>query len=120
MFANSLIPRRVCGTSALGDEFDKLFGHVLSAPQGRLSTYQSGDWQARMAVWEKENDLHLELEDSERIEHYNERRVGRFERVVRLPQQFDPESVAAELSDGVLHVTVTKTPEAQPKKIEVK
>jgi HSP20 family molecular chaperone IbpA len=39
---------------------------------------------------------------------------------VSLPDTVDPETIAAELTNGVLHVTITKVPEAQPKKIEVK
>lgn len=148
MFANSLHPNRVCGPAALSGDIDRLFGDLLAVPGARLSTHHSGDWQARLAVWEKEDTLHLELElpgvvrddveltvedgalkiagerkaaeDEERHEHYSERRFGRFERVVRLPKQFDLESVAAELSDGVLHVTIDKTPESQPKRIDVK
>ena len=37
-----------------------------------------------------------------------------------LPESIDPESIAAELTNGVLHVTVSKKPEAQPKRIEIK
>ncbi|MGE3244345.1 MAG: Hsp20/alpha crystallin family protein, partial [Pirellulales bacterium] len=32
----------------------------------------------------------------------------------------DPSTIGAELVNGVLHVTITKKPESQPKKIEVK
>ncbi|MCG8584683.1 MAG: Hsp20/alpha crystallin family protein [Pirellulales bacterium] len=148
MFANSLVPRRLNAQAAIGGEFDRLFGEMFGTPERRLSTYQSGDWQAQLGVWEKDDVLHLELEvpgvskedveitaedgvlkiagerksfeDAERTEHYSERRFGRFERVVRLPKQFDLDSVSAELADGVLHVSVSKTPESQPKRIDVK
>lgn len=51
---------------------------------------------------------------------YEERSYGKSVREVKLSAQVDPESISAELSDGVLHVSVSKTPEAQPKRIEIK
>ena len=50
----------------------------------------------------------------------DERRYGKVTRTVTLPESIDPESIAAELTNGVLHVTVSKKPEAQPKRIEIK
>ena len=50
----------------------------------------------------------------------DERRYGKVTRTVTLPESIDPESIAAELTNGVLHVTVAKKPEAQPKRIEIK
>jgi HSP20 family molecular chaperone IbpA len=32
----------------------------------------------------------------------------------------DPETIEAELNNGVLHVTISKLPQAQPKRIDVK
>jgi HSP20 family protein len=49
----------------------------------------------------------------------DERRYGRVTRTVTLPESIDPESIAGKLTDGVLHVTVAKRPEAQPKRIEI-
>lgn len=51
---------------------------------------------------------------------HEERGYGKAIREVALSKQVDPDSIAAELTNGVLHVTVNKIPEAQPKKIEVK
>ncbi len=51
---------------------------------------------------------------------YTERRTGRFSRSFRLPDGLDPDSVQATLKDGVLTVTIAKTEEVQPRKIEVK
>ncbi len=50
----------------------------------------------------------------------DERRYGKVTRTVTLPESIDPESINAELTNGVLHVTVQKKPEAQPKRIEIK
>jgi HSP20 family protein len=49
----------------------------------------------------------------------DERRYGKVTRTVTLPESIDPESIAGKLTDGVLHVTVAKRPEAQPKRIEI-
>jgi HSP20 family molecular chaperone IbpA len=40
-------------------------------------------------------------------------------REVALSKSVDPATITAELKDGVLHVTVGKSPEAQPKRINV-
>jgi HSP20 family protein len=56
----------------------------------------------------------------ERRYWHNERKYGRFERVLYLPEAIDAETINAELRDGVLTVTLSKKPEAQPKRIAVK
>ena len=50
----------------------------------------------------------------------DERRYGKVTRTVTLPESIDPGSITAELTSGVLHVTVAKKPEAQPKRIEIR
>jgi HSP20 family protein len=50
----------------------------------------------------------------------DERRYGKMVRTVSLPESVDPDTIDAQLADGVLHVSVSKKPEAQPKRIEVK
>jgi len=50
---------------------------------------------------------------------YNSRAFGRFERVIGLPETVGSESVQAELRDGVLHISMPKSPEAKPRKISV-
>jgi HSP20 family protein len=52
--------------------------------------------------------------------HYQERRFGSFRREVPLPSAVDPNDVKAEYKDGILTVTLQKSPEALPKKILVK
>lgn len=50
----------------------------------------------------------------------NERRYSRFLRSFTLPPTVDEKSVQANLTDGVLHITLTKREETKPRKIEVK
>jgi HSP20 family protein len=49
-----------------------------------------------------------------------ERLAGRFERAFELPWEADAARVTASLRDGVLHVTVPKSPTAKPQRIEVR
>ncbi len=50
---------------------------------------------------------------------YQERRYGSFRREITLPTAVDEQNVKAEYKDGVLHVTLEKSQEALPKKIQV-
>lgn len=52
--------------------------------------------------------------------HRIERRKGSFSRSVRLPCEVQPEKVDAELTDGVLKVTMPKAEEAKAHKISIK
>lgn len=49
-----------------------------------------------------------------------ERSYGTFERHLTLPENLDAEKVDARFENGVLHITVPKTEEAAPKKIDIK
>jgi HSP20 family protein len=51
---------------------------------------------------------------------YNGRTWGRFERVITLPEQVQSEGVRADLAQGVLRVTLPKSPETKPRKIALK
>jgi HSP20 family protein len=46
--------------------------------------------------------------------------AGSFQRTLSLPSQVDAEKVSAELSNGVLHISVPKLEEVKPKQIELK
>jgi HSP20 family protein len=121
-------------------EFDNLFNHFFCAEQVGL-------WQAPASIWEADETFHVEVDapgvnkndveltfdkgtlqvtlerkaaEGERKYWHNERGYGKVTRTVALPDTVDPNSIAAELTNGVLHVTITKRPESQPKKIEVK
>ena len=121
-------------------EFDNLFHQFARAEQ-------AGGWRAPASIWEVTDTYHLELDapgvqkedveltfdkgtlqvtlerkapEGERTNWHNERSYGKVTRSVSLPDTVDPNSITAELTGGVLHVTITKRPESQPKKIEVK
>jgi HSP20 family protein len=51
---------------------------------------------------------------------YNGRTWGRFERAITLPDEVSADGVQAELSQGVLRLTLSKSPEAKPRKIALK
>ncbi len=51
--------------------------------------------------------------------HRTERRTGSFERAIRLPVEIDAQNVTADLSAGVLTVTLPKAKAALPRKIAV-
>ena len=60
-----------------------------------------------------------EAGDAKLTLHGQERFVGRFHRVLGLPEDSDPGAVQARCSDGVLHVSVKRRESAQPRRIEV-
>jgi HSP20 family protein len=51
---------------------------------------------------------------------YDGRTWGRFERAITLPDEVNAEEVQAELAQGVLRVTLPKSPETRPRKIMLK
>jgi len=63
-----------------------------------------------------------EKEEKQKNYHLSERSYGSFQRSFMLPEGVDASKIAADLSKGVLTITLPKTAEAQkqPKKIEVK
>jgi len=60
-----------------------------------------------------------EAGDAKSTRHVNERFVGRFRRVVSLPDDIDPQTVSAKYRDGVLHISIQRKAAAQPRRIEV-
>jgi len=105
----------------------------------------SGSW-APLAMWEDDDHIHIEAEipgmaeeDLEITVHngmlfirgerkpvegrqylYNGRSYGRFERVVTLPEAVSTDDVQAAITNGVLCISLPKSPEARPKKITLK
>lgn len=51
--------------------------------------------------------------------HINERFAGKFRRVVSLPDDVDPDGVSAHYRDGVLHVSIRRREQAQPRRISI-
>lgn len=125
-------------------ELDSLLGQFLG-PAARQA--QRG-YVAPASVWEEDTAYHVELDvpgvaredieltfdkgkltiaaerkapEEKNGNHWHEERgYGKAVREVALSKLVDSKSITAELTNGVLHVTVGKAPEAQPKKIEVK
>jgi HSP20 family protein len=54
-----------------------------------------------------------EREEKDKNYHLTERAYGSFERSFRLPSGVDRDKIAAEFKNGVLTITLPKTPEAQ-------
>ena len=131
--------------STVQREMENLFGHVLS-DYGDGGNASRG-WRTPVAIWEEADKVFLELElpgvkkenvsvtvhsglmkitgerkapEGERNYKFNNRAYGSFDRAIQLPDDIDPESIDARLTDGVLYVTLSKKPEAQPKQITVK
>lgn len=63
-----------------------------------------------------------EKEEKEKNYHWSERRFGSFRRTMQLPLHIDRDKIAANFKNGVLSITLPKTPEGmrQQKKIDVK
>ena len=83
----------------------------------------------------KQNEINVSMEDDiltisgerkrekevKRENFYrSERSYGKFVRRIALPQDADKEKVKASYKDGVLKVSIPKSEEAKPKKIDVK
>jgi len=83
----------------------------------------------------KESDITISLtgnrltvsgkrDEEKRQEHETffsyERSYGSFTRAFTLPEGVDAEKVSANLKEGVLSISVPKTPEAQPKRVSIK
>lgn len=62
----------------------------------------------------------VEKQYGEKETQRTERFYGRFQRSIALPKAVDGSEVKAAYKDGVLTVTLPKSPEAKPKQIEVK
>ena len=121
-------------------EFDNLFNRFFPAEEVAM-------WRAPASIWEVDDMFHIEVDapgvkkeeveltfdkgtlqitlerkapEGERTNWHNERGYGKVSRSVSLPDTVDPETITAELTNGVLHVTIQKLPVAQPKKIDVR
>ena len=128
------------------DEIERLFDAPFSALAATSELVKG--WVPRLDVYEdrenvyvkaelpgmKREDIEISLHDgalslsgerksetkTEGTEEYHaERFFGRFQRTLSLPAPVATGKVKAEYKDGILTVTLPKTEEAKPKKIEV-
>ncbi len=125
------------------NRLDSLFDRVFGDDGG----FMRQSWPSMpLAMWEDDDHLYIEAElpgvsenDVEVTFHngslfirgerrpaedrkylYNGQTFGRFERVVTLPEAVNTDAVEATLSNGMLCITMPKSPEAKPKKITLK
>jgi len=122
------------------NRLDTFFDRFLGEDGGSLGREWSG---MPVAMWDDEDNLFVEAEMPGVSEHdvevtvhngmlfirgecrpeegrrylYNGRSFGRFERVMTLPEAVKTDDVQATLKDGILFLTLPKSPEAKPKKI---
>lgn len=122
--------------SELDDAFSQMFDKTFKGCEGASSP---------LSVWEEDSKYHVALdvpgmkkeelsldiqdghliltgerhsvEDREYL--HNERRYGKFRRIIQLPDWVDPASVNATLDAGVLTIVLDKKPDLQPKRIEI-
>jgi HSP20 family protein len=59
-------------------------------------------------------------EEKDQRYHYRERRYGKFQRSLNLPNTLDTNKVEANFENGVLNVAIPKLPQAHPKQISIK
>ncbi len=124
-------------------EFDALLKQFLNTP----IQSEARSFGAPVSLWETDGHYHFEVdapgveqEDVDiEVDHgelvvslernrseeapkflHNERSFGKTKRTVTLPETADVESIEANLTGGVLSVTIAKLPEAKPRKIDVK
>jgi len=60
-----------------------------------------------------------EVESEESVSYRQERFEGRFRRVITLPEEVDADKAEAIYRDGVLHISIPKQSEIQPRQIKV-
>ena len=121
-------------------EVENLFNHFFRAEEVAM-------WRAPVSIWEADSMFRIEVDapgvskedveltfdkgalqitlerkapEGERTNWHNERGYGKVSRSVSLPDTVDQNTIEAGLTNGVLHVTIKKLPEAQPKKIDVR
>jgi HSP20 family protein len=120
----------------LPDELDHLFESPLRAWAPALDIREDADnfiIRAELPGLKRE-DIEVSLQDGalvisgertvEKVEegtevHRQERYYGKFQRALSLPEPVAADKVKADYKDGVLTVTLPKTEEAKPKKIDV-
>jgi HSP20 family protein len=122
--------------SNLQDELDRLFESPLTGWAPALYVREDKDNYVVRAELPglKREDIDVSLQDGalvisgerqdEKVEegvevHRQERFYGKFQRALTLPEPVAADKVKADYKDGVLTITLPKTEEAKPKKIDV-
>ncbi|MGH7975883.1 MAG: Hsp20/alpha crystallin family protein [Limisphaerales bacterium] len=122
--------------TSLQDELDRLFESPLRAWAPALDVREDKDSFVIRAELPglKREEIEVSLQDGalvisgerkfekteEGVEvHRQERYYGKFQRALTLPEPVAADKVKADYKDGVLTVTLPKTEEAKPKKIDV-
>ncbi len=142
MVTNRGLLQQACRSGAALTDVDRWFDRVFGVQPAAVA-----GWSLPVSVWEENDQAYIELElpgvakedveitveqgkltvtaerkapEVERQYWVCERRYGRFERSFQLPKTFDAESIKADLAGGVLTLTLSKRPEAQPRKVEIR
>lgn len=95
-----------------------------SANQYQIQLELPGVAQEQVQVEQEQNLLKISGQKT-RIEeegvkyHYRERSNGRFSRSFRLPEDADHNAIQAKFEHGLLHISIAKKVQAQPRKIEI-
>jgi len=132
------------GFGSVQREVENLLGSLMTDDCNK-GTCQSS-LRAPAAMWEQDGKVFLDVElpgvtkdsleitvhngvlnirgerrapEGERKYWLNHRTYGQFDQSVSLPEDVDADSVDARFADGVLSITLTRRPEAQPKKISI-
>ena len=143
-----LVPRRAGSLASFGwSDFDRVFDQLWSgasraarapAPYAPRIDFSETETELRVAAelpGIEEKDIQVSLEDGvltiraernaeTKDESTNERRHvetfhGKYERSLRLPAEVDADAVKAAYRNGILTVTLPKTPQRQPRLIPV-
>ena len=100
-----------------------------SAPYSGVEWYENEEsYVARVELpGVKKENLELELDDGFLRLAFQRRRsldesesFDRGEQVLRVPETVDPDGISASLEKGILELTLAKTDEAKPVRIEIK
>ena len=76
--------------------------------------------EQRLTVTGEKHEKHEEKEEKDEMYHRVERSWGGFARTITLPASVDAEKANATFKDGVLTVTIPKTPPAKGTTVPVK
>ena len=142
MLTNRMHSAALTPLHTLSHELDRMFGGFLDAPRRTATSYPA------VSIWEDEDAFHIEAEvagvapedldiqvivnrvtlrgerkqqraaDNPTV-HREEWRPLEFERSFELPVDIDGDSVQADLNQGILGLTLPKTPKHKPVKVNV-